>query len=72
MNVTYRRAVQAHVASALDDADVAELRRILGSSPRAVGARRRDAERDAVTVWGSPSAADLTLAERPPQTQEHP
>ena len=30
MNVTYRRAVQAHVASALDDADVGELRRILG------------------------------------------
>ena len=30
MNVTYRRAVQAHVASALDDADVAELRRVLG------------------------------------------
>ena len=29
MNVTYRRAVQAHVASALDDADVGELRRIL-------------------------------------------
>ena len=29
MNVTYRRAVQAHVASALDDTDVAELRRIL-------------------------------------------
>ena len=30
MNVTYRRAVQAHVASALDDTDVAELRRVLG------------------------------------------
>ena len=30
MNVTYRRAVQAHVASALDDTDVGELRRILG------------------------------------------
>lgn len=29
MNVTYRRAVQAHVASALDDTDVGELRRIL-------------------------------------------
>ena len=29
MNVTYRRAVQAHVASALDDTDVVELRRIL-------------------------------------------
>ena len=30
MNVTYRRAVQAHVASALDETDVVELRRILG------------------------------------------
>jgi len=30
MNVTYRRAVQANVASVLDDTDVGELRRILG------------------------------------------
>lgn len=30
MNVTYRRAVQANVAAALDDGDVVELRRILG------------------------------------------
>ena len=30
MNVTYRRAVQAHVASALEDDDVTQLRRILG------------------------------------------
>ena len=29
MNVTYRRAVQQHFASALDDADVADLRRVL-------------------------------------------
>ena len=29
MNVTYRRAVQAHVAAALRDADVRDLRRIL-------------------------------------------
>jgi|SRR5215217_5481146 len=29
MNVTYRRAVQQHVASALSDTDVAELRRVL-------------------------------------------
>ncbi|MET0144385.1 MAG: MarR family transcriptional regulator [Ilumatobacteraceae bacterium] len=29
MNITYRRAVQAHVASALDDADVDDLRRVL-------------------------------------------
>ena len=31
MNVTYRRAVQAHVASRLSDADVGELRRILAA-----------------------------------------
>jgi DNA-binding MarR family transcriptional regulator len=30
MNVTYRRAVQEHVASALSDDDVAALRRVLG------------------------------------------
>ena len=30
MNVTYRRAVQANVAAALSDDDVADLRRILG------------------------------------------
>jgi len=29
MNVTYRRAVQQHVASALSDTDVADLRRVL-------------------------------------------
>ena len=29
MNVTYRRAVQAHVASALSDEDVAALRKVL-------------------------------------------
>ncbi len=29
MNVTYRRAVQTHVASVLSDADVADLRRVL-------------------------------------------
>ena len=29
MNVTYRRAVQTHVASALADDDVAALRRVL-------------------------------------------
>jgi DNA-binding MarR family transcriptional regulator len=30
MNVTYRRAVQTHVASVLTDTDIADLRRILG------------------------------------------
>ena len=32
MNVTYRRAVQAHVASALADDDVAALRRVLAAA----------------------------------------
>ena len=31
MNVTYRRAVQAHVSSRLSDADVGDLRRILAA-----------------------------------------
>ena len=35
MNVTYRRAVQTHVASALADADVAALRRVLVARLRA-------------------------------------
>jgi DNA-binding MarR family transcriptional regulator len=34
MNVTYRRAVQAHVASVLTDTDIADLRRILGKIAR--------------------------------------
>jgi hypothetical protein len=29
MNVTYRRAVQQHVASALSDADIDDLRRVM-------------------------------------------
>ena len=33
MNVTYRRAVQAHVSSQLADDDVGDLRRILARSP---------------------------------------
>jgi DNA-binding MarR family transcriptional regulator len=37
MNVTYRRAVQAHFAAALDDADVAALRRILARVARPTG-----------------------------------